>query len=80
ALAAQYSAYEVLPGLFLNGKQVLAENIADVAGLTAAYEAYHASLKGKEAPVINGLTGDQRFFLAFAQSWREKQRQEALRA
>ena len=80
ALAAQYSAYEVLPGLFLNGKQVLAENIADVAGLTAAYEAYHASLKGKEAPVINGLTGDQRFFLAYAQSWREKQRQEALRA
>jgi len=70
----------VLPGLFLNGKQVLAENIADVAGLTAAYEAYHASLKGKEAPVINGLTGDQRFFLAYAQSWREKQRQEALRA
>jgi putative endopeptidase len=80
ALAAQYSAYEVLPGLSLNGKQVLAENIADVAGLTAAYEAYHASLGGKDAPVINGLTGDQRFFLAFAQSWREKQRQEALRA
>jgi putative endopeptidase len=80
ALAAQYSGYEVLPGLKLNGKQVLAENIADVAGLTAAYEAYHASLKGKEAPVINGLTGDQRFFLAFAQSWREKQREEALRS
>ncbi|MEP9360355.1 M13 family metallopeptidase [Sphingomonas sp. KR3-1] len=80
ALAAQYSAYEVLPGLKLNGSQVLAENIADVAGLTAAYEAYHASLNGKEAPVINGLTGDQRFFLAFAQSWREKQREEALRA
>lgn len=80
ALAAQYSAYEVLPGLFLNGKQVLAENIADVAGLMAAYEAYHASLKGKEAPVINGLTGDQRFFLAFAQSWREKRREQALRS
>jgi putative endopeptidase len=80
ALAAQYSGYEVLPGLHLNGKQVLAENIADVAGLTAAYEAYHASLGGKEAPVIGGLTGDQRFFLAFAQSWREKQREQALRA
>ncbi|MET0307769.1 MAG: M13 family metallopeptidase [Sphingomonas sp.] len=80
ALAAQYSAYEVLPGLKLNGKQVLAENIADVAGLTAAYEAYHASLGGKAAPVIGGLTGDQRFFLAFAQSWREKQREQALRA
>ncbi|MCW3849288.1 M13 family metallopeptidase [Sphingomonas sp. LB-2] len=80
ALAAQYSAYEVLPGLFLNGKQVLGENIADVAGLTAAYEAYHASLGGKEAPVIGGLTGDQRFFLAFAQSWRSKQREQQLRA
>jgi putative endopeptidase len=80
ALAAQYSAYQVLPGLFLNGKQVLAENIADVAGLTAAYEAYHASLGGKEAPVINGLTGDQRFFLAFAQSWRDKSREQALRS
>ncbi len=80
ALAAQYSGYEVLPGLFLNGKQVLAENIADVAGLTAAYEAYHASLGGKAPPVIGGLTGDQRFFLAFAQSWREKQREQALRA
>jgi putative endopeptidase len=80
ALAAQYSTYEVLPGLHLNGKQVLAENIADVAGLTAAYEAYHASLGGKAAPVIGGLTGDQRFFLAFAQSWREKQREQALRA
>ncbi len=80
ALADQYSAYEVLPGLHLNGQQVLAENIADVAGLTAAYEAYHASLGGKEPPVINGLTGDQRFFLAFAQSWRAKQREQALRA
>jgi putative endopeptidase len=49
---------------------VLGENIADTAGLTASYEAYHASLGGKPAPVIDGLTGDQRFFLAFAQSWR----------
>ena len=79
-LIAQYNAYEALPGLHLNGKQELGENIADVAGLTAAYEAYHASLGGKEPPVIGGLTGDQRFFLAFAQSWREKQREQLLRA
>ncbi|UIJ44105.1 M13 family metallopeptidase [Sphingomonas cannabina] len=80
ALAAQYDAYEALPGLHLNGKQELGENIADVAGLTAAYEAYRASLGGKEAPVIDGLTGDQRFFLAFAQSWKTKVREKALRA
>ncbi|HWK35692.1 M13 family metallopeptidase [Sphingomonas sp.] len=80
ALAAQYDAYEALPGLHLNGAQELGENIADVAGLTAAYEAYRASLGGKEAPVIDGLTGDQRFFLAFAQSWRSKMRDQALRA
>jgi putative endopeptidase len=80
ALAAQYDAYEALPGLHLNGAQELSENIADVAGLTASYEAYHASLGGKEAPVIGGLTGDQRFFLAFAQSWRAKMRDQSLRA
>ncbi|TPG11990.1 M13 family metallopeptidase [Sphingomonas oligophenolica] len=80
ALAAQYGAYEPLPGVHLNGEQVLGENIADVAGLTAAYEAYHASLGGKPAPVIDGMTGDQRFFLAFAQSWRSKTRDKALRA
>jgi putative endopeptidase len=80
ALAAQYDAYEALPGLHLNGKQELGENIADVAGLTASYEAYHKALGGKPAPVIDGLTGDQRFFLAFAQSWRTKMRDKALRA
>jgi len=80
ALVAQYNGYEALPGLNLNGEQELGENIADVAGLTAAYEAYHASLKGKPAPVIDGLTGDQRFFLAFAQGWRTKMRDKALRA
>jgi predicted metalloendopeptidase len=63
----------------LNGELVLGENIADVAGLTAALEAYHASLGGKPAPVIAGMTGDQRFFLAFAQSWRAKTRDKALR-
>ncbi|WP_156361167.1 M13 family metallopeptidase [Sphingomonas sp. Leaf257] len=80
ALVAQYSAYEALPGLHLNGEQELGENIADVAGLTASYEAYKASLGGKPAPVIDGLTGDQRFFLGFAQSWRTKMREKALRA
>ncbi|MDR6114749.1 MULTISPECIES: M13 family metallopeptidase [unclassified Sphingomonas] len=80
ALVAQYNAYEALPGLRLNGEQELGENIADVAGLTASYEAYRASLGGKPAPVIDGLTGDQRFFLAFAQSWRTKMRDKALRA
>ncbi|MCM8732123.1 M13 family metallopeptidase [Hephaestia sp. GCM10023244] len=79
ALAAQYSAYEPLPGLHLNGELVLGENIADVAGLTAALAAYHASLGGKPAPVIAGMTGDQRFFLAFAQVWRTKMREQALR-
>ena len=80
SLAGQYSAYEALPGLHLNGTQELGENIADVAGLTAAFEAYHASLGGRPAPVIDGLTGDQRFFLAFAQSWRTKMREKSLRA
>lgn len=80
ALIAQYNAYEALPGLHLNGEQELGENIADVAGLVAAYEAYHASLMGKPAPVIKGMTGDQRFFLAFAQGWRSKMRDKALRA
>jgi putative endopeptidase len=79
ALARQFDAYEALPGLHVNGKLTLNENIADVAGLGAAYEAYKASLNGKPAPVINGLTGDQRFFLAFAQSWAVKSRPETLR-
>jgi len=79
-LVKQYDAYEPLPGIHLNGQQVLGENIADVAGLTASYIAYKKSLGGKEAPVIDGLTGDQRFFLAFAQAWRTKVRDAALRA
>ncbi len=79
ALARQYSAYQVLPGLNVNGKQTLGEDIADVSGLTAAYRAYHLSLGGKPAPVIDGLTGDQRFFIAFAQAWRSKIRDAALR-
>jgi putative endopeptidase len=78
-LVKQYSQYEALPGLHVNGQQTLGENIADVSGLTAAYAAYHKSLGGKPAPVIDGLTGDQRFFLAFGQAWRSKIRDAALR-
>jgi predicted metalloendopeptidase len=80
ALVAQYDGYEALPGLHLKGRQTLAENIADVAGLSAAYDAYKASLGGKEAPVIDGMTGDQRFFIAYAQTWASKFRDAALRA
>lgn len=79
-LIQQYDAYEPLPGLHINGEQTLGENIADLAGLEVAYQAYRKSLDGKEAPVIDGLSGDQRFFLAFAQTWRTKTRDAALRA
>ncbi|HYI42891.1 MAG TPA: M13 family metallopeptidase, partial [Sphingomicrobium sp.] len=79
ALAAQYDAYEALPGLHVNGKLTLGENISDVAGLGAAYDAYRASLGGKEAPVIDGFTGDQRFFIAYGQAWATKMREAALR-
>ena len=79
ALAAQYDQYEALPGLHVNGKLTLGENIADVAGLAAAYDAYKHSLNGKEAPVIDGFSGDQRFFIAYAQSWASKMRPETLR-
>ena len=79
-LVAQYNAYEALPGLKLNGEQTLGDNIADVAGLQAAYVAYHRSLGGKQAPVIDGLSGDERFFLAYAQAWRTKMRDAAMRA
>jgi putative endopeptidase len=79
ALAAQFDAYEALPGLHVNGKLTLGENIADVAGLSAAYDAYRRSLGGKEAPEIEGFTGDQRFFLAYAQSWASRMREATLR-
>jgi predicted metalloendopeptidase len=78
-LVKQYDAYEPFPGLHINGKQTLGENIADVAGLAAAYDAYRLSLNGQEAPVVQGLTGDQQFFLSYAQSWREKTREPLLR-
>jgi len=79
-LIAQFNAYEALPGLHLNGEQTLGENIADLAGLEVAHEAYLKSLEGRPAPVLDGLTGEQRFFLAYAQSWRSKTRDAALRA
>ena len=79
ALVAQYNAYQPLPGLHINGELTLAENISDVAGLAAAYDAYKASLGGKPAPVIDGFTGDQRFFIAYAQAWASKMREATLR-
>ena len=79
ALADQFDTYEPFPGLHVKGELTLGENIADIAGLQASYDAYHASLDGKEAPVIGGFTGDQRFFIAFAQTWATKMREEALR-
>ena len=78
-LADQYSKYEPLPGLFINGKLALGENIADLAGLLVAHDAYRLSLGGREAPVIDGFTGDQRFLLSHAQIWRQKYREAALR-
>jgi putative endopeptidase len=80
ALAKQYDAYEPLPGLHVNGQQTLGENIADLAGLQAAHLAYHASLDGSPGPAIDGLSADQRLFLAYAQNWRAKIRDGALRA
>lgn len=79
ALAQQFDEYQALPGLHVNGKLTINEDIADVAGLGASYQAYKASLNGKPAPLINGLTGDQRFFIAFGQAWASKFRPEALR-
>jgi predicted metalloendopeptidase len=79
-LVDQYSAFDALPGLKVNGATSLGENIGDLGGLNMAYEAYHNSLQGKQAPVLGGLTGDQRFFLSWAQVWRTKIRDEALRA
>jgi putative endopeptidase len=76
---AQYDSYEPVPGSHINGKLTMGENIADLGGLLVALDAYHASLGGKPAPVIDGLTGDQRFFLAFAQVWENKTRDDALR-
>jgi putative endopeptidase len=73
-LGAQYSQYEPVPGAHVNGDLTMGENIADLGGVLISLDAYHASLNGRPAPVIGGLTGDQRFFLGFAQIWREKVR------
>ncbi|MGA2694599.1 MAG: M13 family metallopeptidase [Terriglobales bacterium] len=78
-LAAQYDTYSPFPDLHLNGKQTLAENIADLGGIAAAYDGYIASLDGKPAPEQDGFTGDQQFFIAFGQNWGSKTREAALR-
>jgi len=78
-LAAQYDTYKPFPDLSVNGNQTLGENIADVAGLSAAYDGYRASLAGKTTPTQDGFSGDQQFFIAFGQDWGEKQREASLR-
>ncbi len=79
ALGDQYSSYEGLPGLHLNGTLTMGENIGDLSGVAIALQAYHVSLHGKKPPVLDGFTGDQRFYLGFAQVWRGKYRDEAMR-
>jgi predicted metalloendopeptidase len=78
-IVKQYDAFEVLPGLHINGKLTLGENIADIGGLRVSYEAYKLAARGKELKPIDGFAPDQRFFIAFAQGWRTNQRPEALR-
>ena len=80
AFGKQYATYEAAPGLFINPALTMGENLADLAGLQIALDAYHKALGGKPAPVIDGLSGDQRFFLAFAQAWRAKQREDSIRS
>ncbi|MBO2673468.1 M13 family peptidase [Shewanella algae] len=77
-LSAQYSQFEALPGKFVNGDLTLGENIGDLGGLTVALRSYHLSLNGKEAPVMDGLSGDQRFFVGWSQVWRRNYRDEEL--
>lgn len=79
ALVAQYNEFKVFPDLHVNGEFTLGENIGDLGGLSIALKAYKASLKGKESPVIDGFTGEQRLFIGWAQSWLEKTREESLR-
>jgi putative endopeptidase len=78
-LVAQYDIYKPFPDISVNGKQTIGENIADVAGLSAAYDGYRASLAGKAAPVQEGFSGDQQFFIAFGQNWGSKSREARLR-
>ena len=79
ALAEQYSKYRPFPDITLNGEQMLSENIADIAGLNAAYDAYRIANGGKEGPPLNGVSGDRQFFMAFAHSWRTKTREALAR-
>jgi putative endopeptidase len=79
ALAAQYDTYKPFPDLSVNGRQTLGENIADLGGLAVSFDAYHSSLKGSTPPTVGGYTGDQQFFIAYAQNWGEKVRENALR-
>jgi len=79
-LVKQYDAYEIFPGAFVKGEFTLGENIGDLAGVSASYDAYHRTLNGQEAPVIDGFTGDQRFYLGWAQVWRRNYREANLRA
>ncbi len=78
-LGRQFDAYEPFPGLHLKGDLTMGENIADLGGALVALDAYHHSLGNNPAPVIDGLTGDQRFFLSYAQSWREKSTNDSIR-
>ncbi len=78
-LGAQYSAFEPVAGSHINGDLTMGENIGDLGGILIALDAYHLSLGGQPAPVIDGLTGDQRFFLGFSQIWRSKYRDDAIR-
>jgi putative endopeptidase len=78
-LGAQYSAFEPFPGMYVNGGLTMGENIGDMGGLAFGLDAYHASLKGKPAPVLDGFTGDQRVYLGWAQVWRQKSREDALK-
>ncbi len=79
ALAKQFDTYEPLPGLHVNGRQTLGEDIADLGGIAAAYDAFHVSLRGQAAPVVGGFNGDQQFFLAFGQNWKSAIRPDAAR-
>ncbi len=79
ALCAQFDSYEELPGLHVQGKLTMGENIGDLSGLSISLKAYHISLGDKPAPVLDGFTGDQRYFLAFAQIWRGKYREGQMR-
>lgn len=79
-MVEQFNAFEPLEGQHVNGELTLGENIGDLAGVTIGYKAYKMSLEGEEAPVIDDLTGAQRFFMGYAQVWRGKMRDDALRA